>query len=332
MRRTILALLMILCAQGLARAHGARVEVVRASIECGGTDFSAVTHLLYYSGISQTITALLPGAAVARTVELRETSFVTHRDKPAIRVVAFYVDSWQCRQTPSGQVLVLWYNCADNYPDAPEQSCIGRNEWQRYISSRGAMLDGGFSIDDPRYVTLRATLGYRDGSPDPQDGEASFAVIAARPEISRNTMRCGGTEFSAETVKLDLATISQTIVARPQGREPGTLDLREQSFVLHHNMPGLRMVAAAVTAWQCQKTPTGHVLELWYSVPELFADWPPREFYSPDKEWQRYVSTEGDLLDRGYGVDDPRYDALRVRLGHHDPSSNKGDSPFVSIP
>ncbi len=213
MRRTILALLVILCAQQDARAHAAHVEVARASIECGGTHFSAVTRLLYYSGISQTITALLPGAAVARTVDLREPSFVTHRDKPAIRVAAFYVESWQCRPTPAGQVLVLWYNCADNYPDAPEQACASRNEWQRYISVKGEMLDQGFSLDDPRYVALRSTLGYRDGPPDLQDGEASFAVIAARPEIFRKTMRCGGTRFSAETLTLDLARISQTIMA-----------------------------------------------------------------------------------------------------------------------
>lgn len=148
----------------------------------------------------------------------------------------------------------------------------------------------------------------------------------------RASIECGGTEFSAETLTLDLATISQTIVARPQGREPGTVDLREHSFVLHHNMLGLRMAAAAVTAWQCLKTPTGHVLELWYSVDELFADRPPKEFYSPNKEWQRYASTESELLDRGYGFDDPRYDALRARLGFRDSSSNKGDSPFVSIP
>lgn len=258
----VLALLVVLCTPALAQAPAGKVEVVRASIACGGTDFSAVTRLLYYSGISQTITALLPGAAVDTTVDLREPSFVTHRDKPAIRVVAFYVVSWQCRQTPAGHVLVLWYSCADNYPDAPPQLCRGHNEWQRYISTKGEMLDEGFSFDDLRYARLRATLGYRDAPPDPQDGEASFAVIAARQEIFRKTMRCGGTEFSSETSMLGLAPISQTIVAHSREGEPGTVDLRQHSFVLYHDMPGLRVLAAAVTGWQCLKTPTGHIVEL----------------------------------------------------------------------
>lgn len=340
MRKTFLALLVILCLPALAWAHGDQPDILRASIRCGGTEFRAVTRDLTVAGalnhgkIGQSISARTSGTTSAWSVELREPSFFLHSVLPGTRLLELFVSSWQCRKTPTGKVLVLWYNCQIDIPDAPsEDGCEGHNGWERYISTQGEMLDPGFSFEDPRYFPLRMRLGYQGPSSQPDRGEGIFRVIAAKPEFFRNDIQCGGTRFSAQTRYLDRARIGQAMQAFPHGSEARTVDLREPSFVMRRYMPGTRILAAPVTAWQCLKTQTGHILELWYSCAYLDED-PPQQYCSVANEWKRYISTEGGLLDRGYAVDDPRYGALLARLGYQgDPADQRrDDGPSASIP
>ena len=125
--------------------------------------------------------------------------------------------------------------------------------------------------------------------------------------------------------------MSQSIIA-DRRTISSKVDLRETSFVLHRDMPGRRALTSFVFEWQCRKTPSGHVLALMYVCPDDLGDDVPEQFCSATKEWERYVSTEGELLDRGYSFDDLRYQALRASLGYHDdPQRPTDEGSFTSI-
>ncbi len=124
------------------------------------------------------MTALPKGKKVATTVDLREPTFVLHREMPGTRVLASFAIGWQCRRTPAGHVLVLWYNCPDDLAESvPQEFCTPDKECERYISTSGQPMDSGFARDDKRYGPLRATLGYHDDAPGQSGDEGSFAPI-----------------------------------------------------------------------------------------------------------------------------------------------------------
>ncbi len=85
-----------------------------------------------------------------------------------------------------------------------------------------------------------------------------------------------------------------------------------------------------VSAWQCRKTPAGHVLVLWYYCPQTLREDVPAAMCSVTSEWERYVALDGSLLDRGFSIDDVRYDALRAKLGYHNkPDQAFDEGPFI---
>ena len=123
------------------------------------------------------MTAWPAGARTATTVDLRETRISYPFELGATKGLSSFVSDWQCRRTPKGHVLVLWYACPqDLREDVPDALCSLTREWERYVALDGSLMDDGFSFDDPRYEKLRAELGYPD-KPDEAMDEGPFIFI-----------------------------------------------------------------------------------------------------------------------------------------------------------
>lgn len=151
------------------------------------------------------------------------------------------------------------------------------------------------------------------------DGALAFAP-------TRHELRCGQATFAIRTTSRDVYRLTQVLTVKTSDGARRRVDLDEHSFVLHREYPGLRVLAAIVSAWSCRQTPIGPVLELLLSCPMDYADDQPDGDCSATREWSGHVSTRGIRLDPGYAPDDPRYDALERRLGI---PPNQDDEPLI---
>ncbi len=117
------------------------------------------------------------GARTATPVDLRQTRISYRRELGNTKGLSSFVSGWQCRRTPAGHVLVLWYVCPEDLrEDVPQALCSLTREWERYVALDGSLLDNGFSFDDARYEKLRTELGYPD-KPDEAFDEGPFLSI-----------------------------------------------------------------------------------------------------------------------------------------------------------
>ena len=154
-------------------AHGDVVKT--ATLTCGGTRFTAITHSVHHYLTAQEIWARPPGTKQARPVDLRQSTLVLRRIVPGLAVVADEVGFWGCAKTSKGHVLILWYDCSQLLPDGvPARFCSESGEWYRYVATDGTLLDEGFGLGrglgdtDPRERGLRKNLGL---PPDHEDVE-----------------------------------------------------------------------------------------------------------------------------------------------------------------
>lgn len=175
-------LLMLICLAGTLRpqplrARSSGVEIHRARIVCGGTQFLAKSEFIRFAPIAQMITAIFERNKPAVRVDLRQTKVSYPFELGTLKGLASFVSDWQSRETPIGRVLVLGYTCPlDLRENVPQALCSSTGEWERYIALDGSLLDRGFSFDDPRYDKLRATLGY-DVDPSHAVDEGQFISI-----------------------------------------------------------------------------------------------------------------------------------------------------------
>ena len=132
-------------------------------------------------------------------------------------------------------------------------------------------------------------------------------------------MSCGGTRFFVRSEFIRSAPVSQVMTAREgSSKSAVTVDLRQARVPYPFELGAAKGLPSLVAAWQCRKTPTGHVLVLWYYCSLTLREDVPAKFCSSTNEWERYIALDGSLLDRGFSFEDIRYDALRANLGYHD--------------
>ena len=173
MRIVLLPTLLVFAAA--LHSQAAEVSSAAASIRCGDTRFSIKTKFRNDIAIEQTLNARFVGRGGSKKVDLRQTKVLFPFELRDIKAPSSSVTGWQCKKTPTGHVLVLWYACRqDLREDLPDTLCSQTLEWERYISTSGDVLDYGYSFDDPRYVGLRARLGYHDNPPDQATYEDPF--------------------------------------------------------------------------------------------------------------------------------------------------------------
>lgn len=163
-------------------------------------------------------------------------------------------------------------------------------------------------------------------------------ILCARSpdvELHRASLICGGTHFFVKSEFIESAPVSQVMTARTGSTKPAVLvDLRQTRISYPSELGAAKGLASLVSEWQCRKTPTGHVLVLWYSCPQDLREDVPAALCSFTGEWIRYVALDGSLLDQGFSFDDLRYDALRAKLGYHDKPPDQAsydDGPFIDF-
>lgn len=163
----LLACLAMFCRPQTLCARSPDVELHKASLICGGTGFSVRSKFIRSAPVSQVMKAHTGSTKPAVLVDLRLSRMSYPIELGAARGLTSFVSAWQCRKTPTGYVLVLWYSCPQDLPEhAPAAACSVTREWERYVALDGSLLDRGFSFDDLRYDALRARLGYHDKPPD----------------------------------------------------------------------------------------------------------------------------------------------------------------------
>ena len=156
--------------------------------------------------------------------------------------------------------------------------------------------------------------------------------LAADPKSSKAVLRCGPTIFTARTRFRFLATLSQGILAFRVGKSPIKVELRETLLSLPSDPHATRQLASNVSAWQCRSTPIGPVLVLAYSCNLGIPAKDMERYCTVTHEWVRYVASDGKLLDAGFTLEDPRYEALRASMGYHDkPDQAFDEGPFIEI-
>ncbi len=167
--------LLLACLAGFCRpqilcARSPHVELHKASLICGGTRFFVKSELIRSAPVSQVMTARAGSTKPAVLVDLRQTKVSYPYELGAAKGLASFVSAWQCRTTPTGHVLVLWYYCPQTLrEDVPAAFCSSTSEWERYVALDGSLLDQGFSFEDMRYDALRAKLGYHDKTDQASD-------------------------------------------------------------------------------------------------------------------------------------------------------------------
>ena len=161
---------------------------------------------------------------------------------------------------------------------------------------------------------------------------ASLHCYAAQPTFAAASMKCGNTRFYVRTKFENDIAVEQTIEAKFTGKiGRKEVDLRQTKVVIPFELGDVRALSSSVTEWQCKKTRVGQVLVLWYACRQDLREDLPDTLCSQTSEWERYISTSGDVLDYGYSFDDPRYADLRARLGYHDnpPDQATIEDPFL---
>ena len=173
----ILGCLAGFCRPQVLCARGTDLELHAASLICGGTRFLARTEIVRSVPTSQTIDAFAENGKSPVQVDLRQTRISYPFELGTRKGLASFVSGWQCRKTPMGRILVLWYVCPqDLRENVPDRLCSITGEWERYVAMDGSLLDQGFSFDDPKYDGLRAKLGYHD-RPDQRVDDGRFTHI-----------------------------------------------------------------------------------------------------------------------------------------------------------
>lgn len=107
--RLLLILGMIWCVAGIPSAFCD--DGTTASLTCGGTRFTAITHSVHTYATAEEMWARPAGARQGRKVDLRQFTFLLQRIVPGLAVVADRVSEWACARTPKRAVLMLWYDC-----------------------------------------------------------------------------------------------------------------------------------------------------------------------------------------------------------------------------
>ena len=133
-------------------------------MRCGKTLFAAHTRLDGLTPIEQEITTHTPGGAT-RTVDLRERRFMQHAYDHTGPALDSVVGSWTCLRGLHGRYVILFYSCNAELPEPLfSRICTDTQEWVRYLTARGALLDRGYREEDRRYRSLERTLGMPPGS------------------------------------------------------------------------------------------------------------------------------------------------------------------------
>ena len=150
-------------------------------------------------------------------------------------------------------------------------------------------------------------------------------------ELHKASVICARTRFFVRTEFIKSAPVSQVMTARTgSAKATVTVDLRQTRVAYPFELGAAKGLASFVSAWQCRKTPTGHVLVLWVICSQTLQEDVPAAFCSSTSEWERYVALDGSLLDRGFSFEDIRYDALRAKLGYHDkPDQASDEGSFI---
>ncbi len=94
---------------------------------------------------------------------------------PAYEPVAL-IEEWKCVKTAKNEFVELLFVCNEDIGDANiDRYCGGSSmeEWTRYLSLDGKLLDAGFKIGDQRYKLLWKRLGL----PNFADGETRTEVM-----------------------------------------------------------------------------------------------------------------------------------------------------------
>ena len=170
----LLACLVVFCRSQILLARSPHIELHKASLSCGGTRFLVRSEFIRSAPVSQVMTARRGSTKTITQVDLRQTRISYPFELGAAKGLASLVAAWQCKKTPMGHVLVLWYYCPLTLrEDVPAAFCSSTNEWERYVALDGSLLDRGFSFEDLRYDALRAKLGYHDKPDEPSD-EGTF--------------------------------------------------------------------------------------------------------------------------------------------------------------
>ena len=129
--------------------------------------------------------------------------------------------------------------------------------------------------------------------------------------MSQHSLLCGGTRFLVTNTYDPVTFIkSQTLVARRAHHPLFHVDLRNRRRRTD-------ALFATVSSWICNRSSRHVFLELLYSCNSDMTLADVDRYCSGDRmaEWERYMGVDGQPLDRGYGVDDPRYRNLDRRLG-----------------
>ena len=125
---------------------------------CGGSTFALRTASYDRYPLTQTLDVRRHNGTRHR-VDLDEHSFMLHRKYPDLRILSAVISAWICRKTPVGPVLEVLFSCPMDYPDnQPDGDCSLTNEWNRYITPPGMLLDRGYAPDDPRYRDIERRL------------------------------------------------------------------------------------------------------------------------------------------------------------------------------
>ena len=144
---------------------------------------------------------------------------------------------------------------------------------------------------------------------------AAFAVVTlpgSAADPSHHSLVCGRTRFSL-TNTYDSATFikSQTLDAHRASHPPFRVDLRNRRHGADAGLFG------SVSSWICNRSGHRIFLELLYACNTYMNPADVDRYCGGDKmvEWERYIGADGQPLDRGYYIDDPRYHELDRRLG-----------------
>lgn len=155
---------------------------------------------------------------------------------------------------------------------------------------------------------------------------AAVAPAVAAIPGPHHVLDCGGTRFTIDnhfTPSEDL--LEQVMTARGPNGAAVRIDLDVTQVPLVADDSPSFGPATLISAWSCHNTRRRIFLEIAYVCSDNISQAAVDRYCngSTRYEWSRYLDLQGRRLDPGYAIEDPRYVALRRRLGlpHHDPDS-----------
>ena len=156
-------------------------------------------------------------------------------------------------------------------------------------------------------------------------------LAAAAPAVAAipgpyHVLDCGGTRFTIDNRFTPSENLSeQVMTVRGPNKTAVRIDLDVTEVPLVTNDSPPFGPATLISAWSCHNTRKRIFMEIVYVCSDNISQAAVDRYCngSTRYEWSRYLDLKGRRLDPGYAIEDPRYVALRRRLGlpRHDPDS-----------